>query len=48
VNFDSLSIASISFAASDCSEGITWLYVFSVKLICEWPRISITTRGFTP
>jgi len=42
------SIASICSAAARPSAGITWPYVFSVRLIWLWPRVSITTQGETP
>src|ERR1019366_6155984 len=42
------SIASICAAAARPSAGITWLYVFSVRLIWLCPSVSITTRGETP
>ena len=37
----------IRSAASVMTSGRTWAYL-EVMLICEWPRISITTRWSTP
>ena len=42
------SSAFIRCAASVWRLGSTCASVFMVRLICEWPRISITTRGLTP
>ena len=42
------SIASIFAAASRCNAGMTCAYVFSVRLICECPRVSMMVLGSTP
>ena len=42
------SMASTLAAASACSAGRTWLYVFIVRLICECPSVSMIVRGSTP
>ncbi len=39
------NIASTRAAASRVISGTTWPYVSTVTLICECPRISLTTRG---
>ena len=36
-----------ALAASVSAVGMTWLYRSMVMDSCEWPRISITTRGGT-
>jgi hypothetical protein len=41
------SATSIRSAASFLRAGMTWLYRFMVRLICEWPSNSITTRAGT-
>ena len=41
-------ISSILAAAWRCNFGTTCVYVLSVRLICEWPRVSMIVRGSTP
>ena len=41
-------MSSILAATSSSMTGITWLYVFIVRLMEEWPKISMTSLGWTP